>query len=68
MRPLLTIRLVCLNDVANGIFCDRGIGLHMYGQMNGFFDREGGSYAGQSISVPIVSSLNFFDCPLSELL
>ncbi|RVX18950.1 hypothetical protein CK203_006879 [Vitis vinifera] len=30
--------------------------------------REGGSYAGQSVSAPIVSSLDFFDCPFGELL
>ncbi|RVW91247.1 hypothetical protein CK203_031747 [Vitis vinifera] len=29
MRPFLIIRLVCLNGVASGIFCDRGISLYM---------------------------------------
>ncbi|RVW15436.1 hypothetical protein CK203_094702 [Vitis vinifera] len=45
VRPFLVVCLACFDSIASGGFCDGMVGLHMYRQQYGFFDREGGSYA-----------------------
>ncbi|RVX15763.1 hypothetical protein CK203_005431 [Vitis vinifera] len=68
IRPLLAVCLFFLNGAASGSFRDGRVGLHMYRQQYGFFDREGGNYACQGVGALIFSLSDFFDRPLGELL